>query len=109
MILHAHLGKDWKVLHNDSIVLDKLVVFQNRLSLNFLKDEELVLLLLVHNQVLATDDGHPILVKGFHKTDHFIGLTSFCYKKLDWDFSAPGEVLIIKHDDLVNLGNEHQV
>jgi hypothetical protein len=57
MIFHAYFVEDWQVFNYDSLVLLERVVLVGRFSFDFLKDEKLVLFLLVHDQVLATDDG----------------------------------------------------
>ena len=109
MIIHAYSFKDWKVLHYDSVSLLKAIILVGSFSSLSLKDEELVLLLLSHDQILSTDNGNPILISGFDESNDLVWLSCLCLKKGDWNLSALVIVLIVQHDDLVNLGDEHKV
>jgi hypothetical protein len=57
VILHADFGELWHILDNDPLDLLPLSIFGIIFTRLFLKNEKLVLLLLVHDQVLATNDG----------------------------------------------------
>lgn len=57
VILHTDLGELWHILDNDPLDLLPFSIFGFILTGLFLKNEKLVLLLLVHDQVLSTDDG----------------------------------------------------
>lgn len=57
VILHTDLGELWHILDNDPLDLLPFSIFGFILAGLFLKNEKLVLLLLIHDQVLSTDDG----------------------------------------------------
>ena len=57
VILHTDLGELWHILDNDPLDLLPFSIFGLILTGLLLKNEKLVLLLLVHDQVLTTDDG----------------------------------------------------
>ena len=109
MIIHAHSLEDWKVLYNDSVRLLKGVILIGSFTFLSLEDEKLILLLLRHDQILATDNGDPILVFGFLQSNDLIWLSCLSFKKCDWNLSALCKVLVVEHDNLINLGDEHKV
>ena len=76
MIIHAHSFKDWNVLNHESVHLLKAVILVSSFALLSIKDKELVLLLLTHDQILSTDDGNPILISGFLQSNNLIWLSS---------------------------------
>jgi len=57
VILHTDFGELWHILDNNSLDLLPFSIFGFIFTLLFLKNEKLVLLLLVHDQVLTTNDG----------------------------------------------------
>lgn len=69
-------------------MLNVLVVFFRIICLNSLENEELILHLLVHNQVLATYDSKPVLILGFLDSDDLVGLSGVACQEFNGDLSA---------------------
>ena len=62
MIVHTNSLKNWNVFDDDSVFLLESIILIKRFCLDLAENEELVLLLLVHDQILTTDDANPIFV-----------------------------------------------
>ena len=101
-VLHGHLFEDGQIFDDDSLVENKLVVLYQRFCGFLLVDEQLVLLLLAHDEVLTADDGDILLAGRLTKTDDLVGLARLRLQEGDWDFSTGGEVCVVHHDHLVD-------
>lgn len=67
--------------------------------------EQLILLLFVHHQVLATDDGEPFLVIGLLNTYDLIWLSCLGWQQLNWYFVILDKGLRVIHEHLVYFGD----
>ena len=92
------------VLHDDSI--DEIAVTSITLPS---VDEQLVGLLLIHDQVLSADNGQVFVALAALEGDDFVGLSSFGWKKLDFEFTAFKIVIGIINLNFVDLGNEELI
>ena len=72
------------------------------------EDEQLVLFLFVSNQILAADNGEPIFTTGFLKPNDLVGLPGVGVQKLNRDLAALFESKGIKHEHLINFGDEER-
>jgi hypothetical protein len=80
VVEHANLVKDWNIFDHNSFVKLKLVIFKLTRTLDSLENEELILLLLTHNEVFTTENGKPVLIFRFLKSDNLIRLSGICVK-----------------------------
>jgi hypothetical protein len=74
--LHANPGKILKnLLQQDSFVLHVLILDLWILRLDPLHNKNLVLLLLIHDQILAADDNKPIFTLRLLKSNDLVRLS----------------------------------
>lgn len=83
MELHANLAEDWYFFDHDFTNQMEFIIIEVRFLGWLLKDKQLVLFLLIHDQILSTNDSHPILIKWFLDPYDHVGLSCFCLKKSD--------------------------
>lgn len=72
VILHTDLCERWHILDNDPLDLLPFSIFVIIFARLLLKNEKLVLLLLVHDKVLTTNDGQIVLTLRFLKSNNLI-------------------------------------
>jgi hypothetical protein len=78
-------------------------------TINKLKNEELVLFLFPHDQVLATDDSQPSLILWVLKSNDLIWLPSLCGEKCHWDLTTLDERGRVEHENLINFGHKKNI
>ena len=83
MEFHANLLEEWDVLQNHSVALNILVNFTILTSL-LLENEQLIGLLLVHDQDLSRNNSKIFLILTLGHCNNLIGLSGVSLEKLDW-------------------------
>ena len=101
MEIHRHLPEMFDVFHDDSI--DEIAVTSITLPS---VDEQLVGLLLIHDQVLSANNCQVFVALAALEGDDFVGFSSFGWKKFDFEFTAFKIVIGIINLNFVDLGNE---
>ena len=69
--------EDGVVFDKNSLIKDETIGVFPVLCLNFLKDEKLILLLLIHHKILSTDDGKPFFALRDIHTNDLVGLSTY--------------------------------
>lgn len=83
MELHANFAEDWYIFDNNFSNQIEFIITEVRFLRWLLKDKQLVLFLLIHDQIFPADDSHPILIEWFLDSYDHIGLSCFGLKKSD--------------------------
>ena len=99
--VHRHLFEVLDVLENDP--MDEVSILAIRLSSI---DEQLILLLLVHDQVLSTDDRQVFIGLAALKGDDLVWLSGLSWKKFDFKLSAFLVLVSVVNLNFVDLGNQ---
>ena len=61
MVLHAYLVEERNLLNDNPVCLLKSIISVIIFGLYSLKDEQLILFLLIFNKILSTNDGEELL------------------------------------------------
>jgi hypothetical protein len=78
-------------------------------TIHSLENKKLVLFLLVHNQIFAGYNGEEVFVVRFLDSNNFIWLPRLGLEQGDWNLSNLLECFVLKDEQLVNVGGDHQV
>ena len=82
--LNAHLVEDRDVFHTQPELLHELVFGLAALSRSSLEDEQLVWLLLLHDEVLSTNASDVLLVLGLSERNDLVRLPRLRLQESDW-------------------------
>ena len=126
---HAHFVKHWNILNNYPFMKNKLfsahlmnlpliepMEFLLMAMLIFFilitfglsdENEQLVLFLLVHNQIFASNDRNEFFIWRFFNSDNLVGLSCFGFEKRNWNFVKFSEILVAVNIDRVNICHEN--
>jgi hypothetical protein len=105
---HANFVEPRVILNNDPLNLLILSILSLIILRLLLENEELVLFLLIHHQILATDDGKEVFTFRFLEPNDLIWFPGVRVQQLNRNFRALIKSLRIKHQDLVDLGYQER-
>lgn len=103
--LHTNLVKNGHIFDNNSLDLLKLGFGISVDGSLLLENKELIGLLLLHNQVFATDAGNKLVIVGFSDGDDLVWLSCRSFEQLDRKLTNLLEGVGVIEEYLVNLGN----
>ena len=105
---HAYLLEVRHFLYHYSVNLFELYFFVNAVFVQF-EYEKLVLSLLLHNQMFTAYNCQPLFAFRLSYTDNLVGLSCFCRKQFNRNYSNLLKCFSIEDFDFINLTNQKAI